>query len=393
MRNKLYKELNFNGKFNSNKYDLVFIILLFVGFISSSLFSYFLPMFRNFAVIAVLLYLFINIFNNYWLDRKLFIFQTFLIFYLCVQYYINQFQDHDTDMAIVLSMVFATLFFKNIDVVIKILKPVLIINFLFMFYEVISFEYIINIVEENKYEFGRMQGIFSYSKETGYFLLITFIFLRHFNISIFYKLLILVSSVMSGSRTAIIAVSTILIIDLIIEMHKEINLKKAIKKYFYFLIAFLLLLILASNYFNEKNEYMLFRIMSSLDFESSSQIDRLYYWNFYFNSLDNYSVFEWMFGKGTYLNYIIGNGAENTYLMVMSQLGLIGLFIFCVPIILIIFLFFKYPFTYYPFILLFVFLFVGRIAVGWADGILMWMLIYFVLNYNYKFKKEINNEF
>lgn len=372
-----------------HNYNYFFTILLFVGFIVSTPFTYFVPSIRYLAVSIIFGYLFINIFTNYWKERKLFLFQIFLILYIYIQHFLNQIRDFDSDLAVLLSMLLATAFIKNIDNTIKILKFLVVVNFIAMVYEVISFEYIINMVEGNKYEFGRMQGLFSYSKETGYFLLITFVFLRYFDVSMFYKIILILSAIMSGSRTAIIAILFILFIDYIYQIYKKINYKQFI----YFFITVTILILFTSYYFTDKTEYMLFRILSSFDFETSSQQHRLYYWNFYFESLNNYSIFNWIFGNGTYLNHLIGNGSENTYLMIISQMGLIGLSIFLIPIFLVIILFFKKPFRYYPFLVLFVFLFVGRIGIGWADGILMWIMIYILINNNYTYNKRLIYEF
>lgn len=369
----------------SNRYKFFITIVLFIGFIVSAPFEYFIPSIRYLAVAIIFGYLFINIFTNYWKERKLFLFQMFLISYIYIQHFLNQIRDFDSDLAVLLSMLLATAFIKNIDSTIKILKFLVVVNFIAMVYEVISFEYIINIVENNKYEFGRVQGLFSYSKETGYFLLITFVFLRYFDVSMFYKIILILSATMSGSRTAIIAILFILFIDYIYQTYNKINYKQ----FFYFFITVAILILFTSYYFTDKTEYMLFRILSSFDFETSSQQHRLYYWKFYFESLNNYSIFNWIFGNGTYLNHLIGNGSENTYLMIISQMGLIGLSIFLVPIFLVIILFFKKPFRYYPFLVLFVFLFVGRIGIGWADGILMWIMIYILINNNYTYNKRL----
>lgn len=369
------------------KNQYFFVVLLFIGFITSASATYFIPIIRNLAVSMIFAYLIYNIFINYWQDRILFLFQMLLVTYMSLQHFLNQVRDFDADLATLLAMLLATLFFKNLENTMKVLKFIVIVNFIAMIYEMVTFEYIINIVAANKYEFGRMQGIFSYSKEAGYFLLISFVFLRYFNVSMFYKVLILFSSILSGSRTAMVVILLILIIDYIYQSHRKINLKKIFKQYLYLSIFILLTIFLASYYFADKTEYMLFRILSSFDLESSSQQDRLYFWSIYFNSLDSYSIVQWIFGNGTYLNNLVGNGSENTYLMIISQVGLIGLSLFMIPIIMVAFLFFKKPFKYYTFLLLLAILFTGRIGIGWADGILMWMLIYYILYQNYIYGK------
>ena len=142
-------------------------------------------------------------------------------------------------------------------------------------------------------------------------------------------------------------------------------------------------------YFDDDNIYMLYRILSSFDFSSSSHVERVLFWSGYINELDNYSFNQWLFGAGTYLNFLLGNGSENTYLMVLSQSGLIGLFIFGFPLLLALIMFFRYPRELYPLVLMLLFLNVGRIGVGWADGILMWC---YVIGVIYSRSTMINRE-
>jgi len=309
----------------TNRYRLFFTILLFIGFIISAPFTYFVPSLRYIAAIIIFLYLIVTIFTNYWTDKQLFIFQIFLILYLFIQLFLNQIRDYNADFSILFSILFATLFLKNIEQIIRILKIIIIINFVIMIYEVITFEYIINIVEVNKYQFGRMQGLFSYSKEAGYFLLITFIFIRYFNVILFYQLIIFLSSFMSGSRTAMLFIGFILIIDNIYLIHKKITLYKFIKRYISLFFILYVGLVLFTYYFNEDNIYILNRILNSFNMESSSQSERIVFWKSYFFAFNDYNIIELLFGKGTYLNHQIDNGAESAYLMLFSQLGLIGL--------------------------------------------------------------------
>lgn len=376
--------------FNSLKYNTLFIIFLFIGFITSGIFTYYIPILRYFAVIAIFIYLLFNMLINYWVEKKLFLFQLFLVSYILLQYLLNQTRDFGGDYSSLIAMLLASIFYKKIDSIINIIKFIIVVNFFIMLYEVISLEYIIKIVESNEYVSARMQGLFSYSKEAGYFLLIVFIFLRYFSVSMFYKILILLSSVMSGSRTAILAVCFILILDYIVSTHKKLTVINLVKQYVYLIMTSGMLIIFSIYYFSSKNEYMFRRILSSFNFDSSNHLERFYFWNSYFNGLNDYTLFEWIFGKGTYLNHLIGNGAENTYLMIISQIGIIGLLLFIIPIFLIILLFLKFSFKYYPLMILFTFLFVGRVGTGWADGILMWILIFYILNNSYTYMSKIN---
>ena len=78
-------------------------------------------------------------------------------------------------------------------------------------------------------------------------------------------------------------------------------------------------------YFIGGSAYMLDRIYNSFNFGSSSHLDRLFFWNAYLLEINKYNWYEIFFGAGQKINVIVGNGAESTYLMILSQYGMITL--------------------------------------------------------------------
>lgn len=361
----------------------VAVISLFIGLVVSSPITYFIPSIRPLVLAILMIFSFLYFFDLYFKNRGFFLFQFLIVSFGAIQYSLNQIRTYDADLAPLIAMFIASLFINHVNQILKLLKIVIIVNLLVMLYEFFSFQYVINIVVENRYEFGRMQGLFSYSKEAGYFIVMAFLFVRFFDNSFIFKIILFLSAVLSGSRTPIIFIAIIMFIDYIYLVHRHINIKKLIKKYLYVIIILFVFISLGAFYFTDKNEYMLLRILSSFDFESSSQQARLFFWSEYVYHIGNYNFFQLLFGDGTYINNVIGNGSESSYLMILSQMGLIGLLLFVIPLFVITILFFKYPFTFYPLIIMMLFLQVGRISMGWADGILMWVLIFFILNKYY----------
>jgi hypothetical protein len=78
---------------------------------------------------------------------------------------------------------------------------------------------------------------------------------------------------------------------------------------------------------------MYLRITHSFDFSSTSQTLRVGYGKQYCEYLASQDIPEILFGSGTFSNAIIGNGAKNRFLMLLSQIALVELFIWIWPII------------------------------------------------------------
>ncbi|MEH0667492.1 hypothetical protein H4F18_14380 [Vibrio scophthalmi] len=353
--------------------DVFFVCMLFVGFVTSALFTYKLPSIRIIAVLFIALVVFVSIVKN--INKIDFLFQSILIIFVVFQIYIDQFRSYQSDIAPFIAMIIALSFYRYNDVIYKVLRVVLVINFFVMIYELVNHDYLIKVVEENKYEPGRLQGLFSYSKECGFFLFMAFLYVRKYQAGLYIKSIVIASSLMSGSRTAMIFVGFIILFDFFLSLQINFKVKDFYKAIVTLLFGGGIFWFLVVSYFDENNIYMLYRILASFDFSSSSHGDRIFFWISYIHELSNYTLTQWLFGAGTYLNVIIGNGSENTYLMVISQSGLSGLLIFVFPLALTLLLFFRYPRELYPLVLILLFLNVGRIGVGWADGILMWCYV------------------
>ena len=362
--------------------EYLFIISLFISFIVNAPFTYFFPEIRILFILTTLItgfYRFWN-FKSFKLYLLFFVFISILILY----YLINQTFLYPSNNTFFICLIFGLLAFKDYKLIITFLKIALIINFSIMIYELISFKYLINIVSENKFEIGRYQGLFSYSKENSYFILITYLYLRYFNSLGIYKWIILFSAFLTGSRTSIIFILVIILLDYILNNFnfRKIKIKKILAFALTFIISFKLI-----DYYLSENILIYNRILNSFNFQSSSHLDRIYFWETYLDYIFNYELIHFLVGKGTYIANTIANGAESTWLMIFSEGGLLALIIFSLPILYVSSLTFKNPSKYYPFILIIILFQFGRIAVGWADGILFWSLIFYII-----FFKKTKNE-
>ena len=243
-----------------------------------------------------------------------------------------------------------------------------------MLYELIDGEYFIQI-NEAKFEFGRLQGLFSTSKEAGFFAIAAFILSRLLSKGkMSLDVIFILIAVLSGTRTAIIFITACMILEYSV-MIASFRKKIIYKLFVSVTILLATYYLLTTYYFTNELEYMLRRILNSFNFQTSSHIQRIYFWNAYLYGIDNYSIFELVFGAGRKLNYEFGNGAESFYLMVLSQNGILGLIIIVFPFLYV----FSRRINYRLMIslmMLLVFFNVGRIGVGWADGIIIWAILF-----------------
>ena len=357
--------------------DSFFIISLFISFVVNAPFSYFYPEIRSFFILTTIILGIYRIWN--FKSLKLYLLTFVLLSMLILFHLINKTFLHPSSNLFLACMILGLLAFKDYKLIIKLLKISLIINFSIMIYELINFKYFINIISENKFEIGRYQGLFSYSKENSYFIFMSFLFLRYFNSLGWYKWLILFSSFLTGSRTSMIFVLSIMSIDYVFN---SFNFRKVkFKNVFIFFVPVIIAFNLTNYYFSQ-NTLIYNRLLNSFNFQSSSHVDRTYFWKSYLDYIFNYDLIYLVFGKGTYIANILGNGAESTWLMILSEGGFLGLAIFSIPILYVTSLTIKNPSKYYPFILLIIFFQFGRISIGWADGIVFWALIFYIIFFN-----------
>jgi len=269
---------------------------------------------------------------------------------------------------------FAFLYFEKFKSILKIL---ILINFLVMINDVYSGEYLFNFDPiGNYYQIDRGKGLFGYSKSAGAFLIFAALIFRKDRTTMF---VILLSSIMSGSRSAMIFVLLVFLIDYLIDIKQNITFKQVI----YFLSIMSISSFLMYLYFLD-HIGMWYRIQGSFNFsDSGTHGYRFYIWNEYLKVINDFNIFHLLFGNTAYANNYLGNGAENAFLTVLANNGLIMFLIFFVPILFFSVLSVINFRLFYPFILLLGIFQFGRQGLGWADGILLWAYIYSILYSNY----------
>ena len=356
-------------------------IAIILGFICNAPLTQFFPEFR---VLFILVALVLSCYKSLTFGKSQLLIYVGMLLLLSLFYVYYLLIDHFTDIAYFYCLILGILVADNIVFFKKILSWVIIGNLLIIVYEIFNQEYFINIVAANKFEPGRYQGLFSYSKEVSYFLVSAFLLFRHLGTSLIMNLIFLISSIFTGSRTSMIFIGFILCFDLLVKTdYKTIFKRHKLKYIFFFLIVFPQLFSYLKLYLNQ-NFLIYNRIMQSFDSQSSGHLDRSYYFSQYVNNIQDYNILEFFIGKGNFVSDKVGNGAENAWLTLFAESGLIGFSIYLIPMLYVSFLSFKRFNRYYPFILLVILMFFGRIALGWADGILLWSLVSYIIYFSKK---------
>lgn len=268
---------------------------------------------------------------------------------------------------------FTFLYFEKFKYILKIL---ILINFLVMINDVYSGEYLFNLHPiSNYYQIDRGKGLFEYSKTAGAFVIFATLIFRQYRTTMF---VILLSSIMTGSRSAMIFVLLVFLIDYLIDIKKNITFKQVV----YFLSIVLISSFLIYLYFLD-HMGMWARVQESFDFNNSGHMYRFYIWNEYLKVINDFNIFHLLFGNAAYANNYLGNGAENAFLTVLANNGLIMFLIFFIPILFFSVLSIINFRLFYPFILLLCIFQFGRQGLGWSDGILLWAYIYSILYSDY----------
>lgn len=355
-------------------------VSIFLGFIACGLLNQFFPLTRDFMVLVSIAFTTVAVakaLNKFKLPSEQAI--SILLTLAFSQVLLNIIRMDPADLAFFIAIILGFYLKCHASTCTKMIKIINFFTICIMIYEVSSTSYLIEIVNR-KFEFGRLQGLFSYSKEAGYYVIAaTFYLFTVRQLKIFCMLTLLAIAILSGTRTAMLFMSVVILIIFVNSLVGKVTHRK-VKTFGLFALASIsLLFLLRKYYFVGKSEYMLSRLTHSFNFSSSSHQDRLFIWKSYLEGIDQYNLYEVIFGAGTKLNIILGNGAESFYLMILSQYGLITLVsILCIFILIVT----KANNIAEIMIIasLLVILFVGRIGVGWADGILIWAAFFHILD-------------
>lgn len=276
-----------------------------------------------------------------------------------------------------ISIIFGFFAFRYYDKFKILLVYFVIISLIVMIFDIYNLEYLFNFDPIlNYYQVDRAKGLFSYSKEAGSFSIFAALIFRNQP-----KILVLLflTSILTGSRSAIIFIFIVLLIDMVFYNRSKFNLKFFIAVVIGILVIFLSLYIIY-----EINDSLFRRMNNSFDFsDSGTHSYRFFIWDQYLNQLEKFSLVHILFGNLGYIESVLGNGAENAYLTIWANSGLFLFIIYYLPILFLAVLSSINFRLLYPFILLVILLQFGRQGTGWADGILLWAYVFHIYDSPY----------
>ncbi len=183
-------------------------------------------------------------------------------------------------------------------------------------------------------------------------------------------------SVLANGRLGMIICVLILMTHFI----EKYNFIKFLKSKKGLLAMFLIFLgaIVSFNYFI--SEKSIIRLKAALSITDSSNLGRFYYWKTAINFYWDYNIFHKIFGNSGYFRSVIDNSAENGWLMLLLDNGLLGFLYYFTPICLIFFLSIKYKTAHFAYIvLIFLCMMTQTFHLGASASLLYWIVIYIYL--------------
>lgn len=230
----------------------------------------------------------------------------------------------------------------------------IVINLFAKFYEFIQNDYLFWSESSTFFHPGRLQGLFAYSKEAGYFYATLPLFYLIRRRGALILLLAIFGSMATGTRTALLSVMLVVLVHVFRDGIK-------IRLFSILLVS----LFIASSMFELNRYYGMF------DINSSSNSERFYFMYEHIDKLSNsFNIYDYIFGTGTYVSIEVGNGSENLFIFLFESFGIVSIFL-----LIYIWLFTKYRAVLIP---LFFCGLVGRYGVGLADG----LIVFSLLNYD-----------
>lgn len=301
------------------------------------------------------------------------------------------------DINIYLSSITAILIISYFDYFVKFLKIFILITLLLAAYEFFIKEYLFVVMREtnfgfralNEELFGGTWGIFRAKVFfEGPLALSQFVigaaFLLRKNVR-FLVVLFLISIFANGRLGMII--SALILLLYFIEKYKIVSflLKPRI-----LLLVLLGLLILLFSLFNLLDKTSLTRLNEAFDISNKGNNARIDFWINGFKTWINYDIIHLIFGNNGYFESIYKNNAENGWITLLMNNGIIGFSFYFFPLLAILINSIKnlsFDFSYI--VLLFFCMFIQTFHLGASANLFYWLIIFSFLSYTTNTKHNV----
>lgn len=280
------------------------------------------------------------------------------------------------------SVMLGFLFANDYSFFVKLIKIFLLINMFAMLYEFLNSSYILEPTSDLEHFIGRAKGLVSYSKEAGAFIMVVTILLVA---DLHYKWfpVLFISSVLTGSRMAMIFVFIMLLVELF-RRTPSINMRKYFSKLPYFLLIIVSLIVFINFYTSlEQSEIIRNRLAGSFDTGHSSNIERIGFWLEHFSIYSNFNAIGLIFGQPSKAQTIAGNGAENAFLNLLTDGGGVAVLLY-ISAMIFMYVVAKGRFSMFiKLLLLVIAMQVSRVALGFLDGTVFWACFWVLLLHHF----------
>lgn len=252
----------------------------------------------------------------------------------------------------------------------KLIKFFIFINLLAMLYEFSTISYLLEPTSDFSMFIGRAKGFISYSKEAGSFILVfTLLFIQYLRPQWF--IVLLFSSILTGSRLAMI----IVFIAIIIEIYNRIKLRHVFSPVLILVSLASLLIILYGIYLysnQEQSALILERLGGALDTGHSSNTERINFWTSHLAVYDDFDHIRYLFGSPGESISIVKNGAESALINLLTDGGVVAVLVYMSAIIFMFFLTNLKVTTFLHLLLLIFAMQLSRVNIGFLDATLFW---------------------
>tara|TARA_Y100000389_G_C17449300_1_gene513663 strand:- start:674 stop:1846 length:1173 start_codon:yes stop_codon:yes gene_type:complete len=320
-----------------------------------------------------------NVFKHFFSYTFIFIFLLIVLFRDLIFY------ETISEISIFICIIIGLVLSKFKDILFKILIFFLTLCFFVQLFEYYYLENYLIKINDYKFELNRLQGIFSYSKETaGFTASMSFLIYCYYKIfsknrDFYYWLFLFISlgvGLLSGARVGFFIPLSILIFSILNKIQFLAILRGRLKNSIFkiLLLIFVFLLFLYFSGIIDLN-YIYSRSIQAFDFNSSGNLNRRFFWITHLSLFWDKSILIILFGAGTSIKDIIGNGAENLYITIFTQFGILGLGIYLYFLIYFFSKLKKDIFNQIISLIILSSMFFSNIMSGWSDGIIFWASI------------------
>ena len=354
----------------------------FASIFTSQLLRQFVPILASPALIAFLCIHFFRVLLTYksrMLITSLILFSTITI--LMISSSLMGYSDYISNIKSLyfyVSIIYGFLFAIYYTEYLSLVKMLLFVNLIAMCYEWYNLEFILLPTSDLDHFYGRAKGFISYSKAAGAFVL-AFTLLHAKSIKVSWFPVLIASSFLTGSRMAM----TFVIICIAMEVLRRLASAKSTKIENVMLHCVLLISIVVFFYvfsLQSQSDVLINRLPSTFSVVKGANVERIHYWNEHLRIYDDLPWIHKLLGYPTYATKVIGNGAENSYLNLLNDGGIISLFLYSIGI-LIAFLLGQFNLSSIAYLILFLICMqISRFGLGFIDGTMLWVVFWYKIN-------------